>query len=300
MKTILLLLVLFCFMSVNSACTSKNDTVRIGVKKKVNEYLSLGITDYRKGKFTTAKVFLDQALSEAYSIDSVSEQINLLQILADVNIRLDDIKAASNSIFRAIEIAKAENNNYYNYDLYIKLGKYYDKIAVSNKDYEFAFDQFNKALKFASSDDQKANCFGFLGINLKKQNKLDEAIKYINKAREINEWGQDFDGLGDNFYTLGEIEILKENYQKALEYHTKSLMYDKTSENSAGIMENLKKIGIIYMNLKDNTQALNYLYRAFYVAKSIDNPERVKRIQELISGVQNPQKSNNVITNTNN
>lgn len=284
MKTKILFLITALILFLGAGC-GKNETIRNNVKKNINEYLALGASDFKKGNYENARIYMEEALRQAYIIDSTESVVYVLQALADVSMKLENYQAASNYLFKAFMLADSEKIKKYDFDLYFKMGKYLDRTATNNQGYEAAMTNYQLALKRAQNDGERASAYNSMGITRRKQNRLDEALQLIEKSRALNQGLQDFDSLGDNYYSLGEIYFLKSGYDRALNYFLEALKYDKIAENASGIMQDLERIGMIKAQQGKNAEALNYYRRAQDVARGKNDEAGRKRLEERIKEV---------------
>lgn len=266
------------------SCGAKNATVREAVKKKISDSQTIGVNEFKKGNYSSAKLFLESALKDAYSIDNVEGMAEAMQNLSEVHLKLGNNTEASNYIFRAKNLSEREGLTN-DFSLLLTIGKYYDKTAAGEADYGKAMENFQAALSCAKTDLEKALIYNSIGITRMKLNRLDEAADWFEKSRAINESGRIYDTLADNYFNLGEVSERKNDFQGAVGYYMKALQYDKIAEKSDGIVEDLKKIGIVYSKLNDNDKAYYYLNRAFHSAESMGYKTDQDEIQKLISSL---------------
>lgn len=131
---------------------------------------------------------------------------------------------------------------YYNYvsDIYkniiseydMRLASLYNNMSIAyndKKQYEQAFILFEKALKIVVENEgteiQEAITNSNMANSLMRMNNLDKALNHIEKALSIFEKTK----AQKNFHyaatlsAMGEVQFLKDNYEKALEYFFKAL-----------------------------------------------------------------------------
>jgi tetratricopeptide (TPR) repeat protein len=249
---------------------ARNETIRTNVRKQLNDFIGLGNTDYKKGKFSTARIYYLQALDEAFSVDAVPETVYILQALADVAMRQDDLGQAATFLGRAVQLASDEKLTQYRFLLSLRSGKLLERSGGTDTNFlARAFAEYEKAAAAAKTDDERADVWQAMGVNLQKQKRYTEARELILKALTNNLAQNDFDSLGDNYFDLAEIALALGDPADALDLQMKSLQCDKTSENSEGITENLRRVGQIHEQLGDDVQALNYFYRSLSAANAL-------------------------------
>lgn len=278
------MLIILAAISLFCACGTKNPTVRDTVKKKIGDSQTVGVNEFKKGNYASAKLFLESALKDAYTIDNVEGMVDAMQNLAEVHLRLDNFNDASNYIFRAKAVCEEEGLGS-QFAVLQTIGKYYDKTAAGAADHEKAMQAYRTALTLARSDQEKALVYNSIGIASMKRNKLDDATEWFTKSRDINEAGKVYDTLADNYFNLGEVSERKGDNQGALLNYQKALQNDKIAEKSDGIVDDLKKIGTVYSRLNDRNKALFYLNRAYNSAESMGYRSDLEEIQKLISAI---------------
>lgn len=273
MRVLLGILVLF-FIS----CSSKNPTIRTGIKKQTQEYISLAIEQYKKGVLKESKVFFMQALRNSLILDNQETTLFIYLNLAQISLELDETNETKNYIDLAELIIRNENITNYLYQLYLIKGNYFDKIGDNSLALNFYLD----SLKYAENNDVKSIILQKIGCIYLKENKLEEANKYLEDAKNIIQNSLLFDKLATIYYYFGELYEKKNEYKLALSNYFIALNYDKTNENVIGIYEDLKKIGIIYDKLNEKNLSLYYLERALKVAENINDENRINNIKSII------------------
>ncbi len=264
----------------------KNPSIRETVKKSISESISLGVKEYKSGNLQSAKGFFLEALKEAYSIDNTEEIINIEQNLAITTLRSTNLSEASNYIFSAKFIAEKENITLYNYIIYLTIGKYYDRTADTPDDFETAISWYQKAATAAKDDEDRASAYNNIGVTKRKQKKLDEAVRWLDQARRINEGEKNYAALGDNYYYLGQTYEDQGLLSESLKNYLSALNYDKIAEKSVSILDDLKRIAQIYSRMSKFDEALYYYKKALNTAQSIDRTQDIQSLQNTINSMQ--------------
>lgn len=280
-----LILLLFCSFFLYS-CGSGNPTVRNDVKKRVDDSLTIGVEEYKKGNYDSAKIFLEQALKNAYSIDNGSDIINAMQNLGEISIKLENYSEASNYIFSAQKLAETEKIQTFNFIITLTIGKFYDKTASTSGEYKRALEYYQSAAAMTQKDEEKAVAYNSIGISEIRQGNLDEALVWIEKSRKINESKKIYNAIADNYFNIGEVYEKKGNWNIALTNYNIALQNDKISENSSGIIDDLKSIAQVYLNEGLTDNAILFYSRALNTASSIGNRKEAALIQGLINNLQ--------------
>lgn len=265
------------------SCGSKNPTIRTTLKKKATDSYSVGMEQYNQGNLPSAKLFFQDALKNATAVDNIEDIIAISLVLTEVHLNLDENTEASNLVFSAKKLAEQEAIQKFNFEIALTTGKYYDKTHTEkDQRLELALNNYEAAMQYALKDEDKATLYNNIGLVYIQQNKLDEALSIIEKARVINENKQVFDALADNYSNLGNIHTKKGNANEALAAYLQALKHDKTAENSAGIIDDLIRIGKSYQKLSQPDNARNYFQRALKAAESINDKKTMAEIQGML------------------
>jgi tetratricopeptide (TPR) repeat protein len=255
------------------------------VEKKIGDNAKIGVEAYKSGNYESAVIFLNQALKDAYSVDNMDEAINVLQNLAETYLKLDDFSKASNYIYMAGDIANKEDIDTYDFTIYLTLGNYYSLSTNTDDGFKTADIYYQKALKIAKKDEDRALVYNGIGISYSKNGNLNEALDWMEKSRKINESQKLFGPLADNYFNMAEIYEKKNNPKEALDNYKQALKYDKNLEKSANIQEDLKRIGRNYQALNKTGWASYYLNKALNTAQSLGDKDEVSNIQEMLSNL---------------
>jgi tetratricopeptide (TPR) repeat protein len=266
------------FLLCSCASIAKNT-----MQKKIEDTLAVGVTEYKKGNLSSAQIFFEQALKDAYAVDNSDDEISALQNLSLLYLQKSDFSTASNAIFTAKRIADKENISNYNFSILMGFGKYYQEIASSSADYQTALSYYQSSLEWANKEEEKALVYNNIGIVKIKQGAFDEAFDWIEKSRQIHESKKVLEGLADNYFNLGELYRKKNDNPGALTNYFLALKQDRALENSGSILEDLKNIAAIYETIGDKDNALYYYSKALKNAENSGNITSAKTLNEKIS-----------------
>ena len=180
---------------------------------------------------------------------------------------------------KAYEEAKKLDKNEYLISSLILISNGYFSIGNFKRTQEF----LEKALqltRYESDEKYKSNILNNLGLVKWRQDKYDEALKYIFKSLEIREKlepqneseiegkketiSQCYDNLGVIYYSL-------RNYEKALEYLKKSLEIKKSLKKTDQIALTLNNIGAILRETGKYDEALKFLTESLEFKEKSDN-----------------------------
>ena len=142
---------------------------------------------------------------------------------------------------------------------------------------------YDKALKYAFDalriqeeiKDEKAMTFTLdrIGVIYRLQMEYDEALSYYVKALDIRERlkGISKSDLAYSNMIIGDIYLQKENFEKAKNYHTRSLEIYTAAEDKEGIGYAYANLGKIENQNLNNKEALNYYKKACEIFEDINH-----------------------------
>ncbi len=260
------------------ACSKKNPTVRTDIYNQAQDHLNVGVSEFKKGNYSTARLFLNQALDESYSIDSIQLQVRTMLSIGELEIAQGMFADASNHIFTAWQLSELSETPVVQFNLYATTGKFFAKTS----NFTEAIRNYDMAIRHTGDPAQEAIIFNNIGNVYRRMGDYDRALNYLNKAKRINEMKKLYDQLAGNYYNLGELYLQQEQIQKAHNQYLLALKYDKMSENSVGIIEDLKKLAqCAYLMGKYEVSQI-YLNRALRAAESIRLTRQIGIINGLI------------------
>lgn len=267
------------FVSLVPACGKSNPTVRTDVFNQARDHLNLGVSEYSKGNFTTARLFLNQAMSESCSIDNIPLQVRVLLSLGELELAQGSLTDASNHIFSAWVLADMSDTPPDKFNLYATTGKYYAKIS----NYTEAIKSYELAVRSVGDPARQAIIYNNLGNVYRRMSQFDRAMNYLSRAVRINASKKIYDQLAGNHFNIGELYLQQSQTAKAYNEYLLALKYDKISESSVGIIEDLKRLAQCAYTLGKKEAALGFLDRAMNVAANIRLDRQVAAIKDMIA-----------------
>ena len=105
--------------------------------------------------------------------------------------------------------------------------------------------------------------------------KMDSALFYFEKGREINEEIKSYGLLIVSYSNIANIYQNKGDLLQAIQLYNKALSLEGHDKNKAGILSAMNNMANIYMYLGDTTTSLLYLKRCFLTAKE-SNDQNMK------------------------
>lgn len=113
-------------------------------------------------------------------------------------------------------------------------------------------------LEQTGTNEQIATLYNWTGNTFYRLSQYDKAFEYHLKSLRTKEQVNDLTGIGISYYNLGNIFFEQKQYEAALEYHEKSLAIKKKLKDARGIAFSYNSIANVYTDQQKLDQALNY------------------------------------------
>jgi serine phosphatase RsbU (regulator of sigma subunit) len=121
-------------------------------------------------------------------------------------------------------------------------------------------------------------------------NKFDEAEKYYQKNRSIQEQISYFKGLGKTFNNLGNIEKERNKPIKAKKYYLKSLFYRKKIKDTIGVGSAYLNLGTLFDEEGNLPKALEFQFKALRIFERTKENKQIAKVYNNIAIIYKQQK----------
>ncbi len=135
-----------------------------------------------------------------------------------------------------------------------------------------------KHLKDSEDDIRHAKVLEKLSIIKSIQKKTDEAKDLIEKALQINEKNNNFEGMINCFGRLGFISQDNNDLEKAMEYYEASLSCSEKLGNKSLISSCLNKIGYCWVEQNKIEKGIEYYHKALSLVVEINDRKQQGQI----------------------
>jgi signal transduction histidine kinase/Tfp pilus assembly protein PilF len=116
---------------------------------------------------------------------------------------------------------------------------------------------------------QMADALNTQGVSLLNQGEYDKAIDYHTRSLTIREETGDKSGVSASLNNIGIIYMRQGDYAKTIDYFTRSLTIDDEIGDNQGIAASLNNIGIIYEEQGDYAKAIDYHTRSLTIKEEV-------------------------------
>ncbi|MBS3088147.1 glycosyltransferase family protein [Candidatus Pacearchaeota archaeon] len=211
----------------------------------INQAFELALKEHQEGNLEKAKILYEKILEIN---PDIPDALHLLGVILYQN---KEYEKAINKIEHALEF-KTSDAGYY-----INLGQAYD--AFGNK--EKAVKSFKKSLDVDGSHIKSYVANFYLGLFHKKIGEFNEAIKYYNKAIELNK------NLYDAYWNRGLLLLLLGRFEEGWEDYEFRLKMEKSDDKrvfnkpqwGGEVFKNKKLLVVMEQGFGDNIQFVRYL-----------------------------------------
>jgi serine phosphatase RsbU (regulator of sigma subunit)/Tfp pilus assembly protein PilF len=241
-----------------------------------------------EGKFEEASGKMKNILQVYDFEDDLELKAAILNELGSVERRLGNLRDAMENHIEALGIL--EQTGYENKD---ELSTTYSYLGITNDmmgSYDEALKYQQKALELnrRKPDDRGvAAALHNIGILYQKTKKFDLALDYFQQALSYWELLGNKDALASTLNSIGGINEAQNNYPEALKYYREALDIWEEAVDEFSISIALNNIGSVHIALKQYDEALKHLNRAISIEKKLGDKEGTTSTLLLLADVYN-------------
>ena len=120
-----------------------------------------------------------------------------------------------------------------------------------------------------------SSSYNNIGLVLHNQGNYEKALEYHEKSLKIRQEIGDKKGIGDCYSNIGIIYKIQGNYEKALEYHEKNLKIKQEIGDKRGMGISYNNIGNIYTEQGNYEMALEYYEKSLKIRQEIGDKKGI-------------------------
>lgn len=210
---------------------------------------------------------LDSLKSSLSSSELPKQQIETLLKIAK-EYRNNEEDSCRHYISKAIEIGKANNENYGLADAYRELGYRY----FMQSDFEQALNNFFQSESIAKANqfyDLRGKAFKNIAEVYYRKRENDTTRIYALKAEKQLKIAEDFKSLNVVYNTLGAINAMENNYDSTIIYFSKAIESSRVIDDKSGMADGYQNMGIIYNRMKEYEKAIEQTQKSISINTSI-------------------------------
>lgn len=277
----------FAFISadINSQATSDSLLAELS-KTKGNQHISTlkSLADYymysdgRKALYYAKKVY-----DEATRMSNVKFQASglILQGVAYGNIgRYDSSIIASRAALMLIHNENSADLG----RLYSSLGVSFEGASITDSALHYYYEAF-RVYNFINDDQGIVNTYLNIGCLFMRVKKYKDSEANLLKALNESALRKANKALGSIYNNLGILEDFKNDKQKALDYYSKALDFQREQGNVMGMANIYHNVAIIYFDLKEYDKSIANMEKSLALKNKTGNLEGIASSYNNLSAV---------------
>ena len=234
------------------------------------------------GDYSKALTLYDSSLKVAYQNGFDNLYAMTKVNMGVLNYEIGNYDNALKDYYEALEIKRKQNENNTVAILLYNIGLIYDErnnIENANKNYFEALNLFRENGNLYG----EAYCLGCIGSNYVKSENYLDAIDYYNKAYKIHERLDNKQGMGEAFGEIGIVYYQNMKYSKAQEFYNLALNIYKEIGYIRGEITILQRLGEIELKKENFDKAEKLFISSKIKADSIKDKPQLKNAYEYLS-----------------
>ncbi len=272
--SIFFILVGILFLAGCSTTTKMQPGERVNKKNRAADYASYGSRYYDEAQYKKALDFFFLALKENILVDNDKGIIESYNSIGKTYLAAGKIDSAENYYKKAMEIAVVYNDPHLlirckNNKGEISLARKNFASALSQ------FNEAYRSILNPEKNEDAAVLLHNIGVAQKRLGNYSEAEANLLKALALNQKRNKIKETALDTYILASLFSKESKYPEALKYINKALEMDKLNENSYGIAQDLYAKGIIQQKTGSLEAAYYTFKRDALILESLALPSKL-------------------------
>ena len=275
-----------------------------GKYSNLNENIIRTISNHfdLSGNLQKAPIYLEKVASYDRKYFSYRQAAEKYEKALNLYSILNDFSSMANTVLRIVSIYLAVGNmkkgiefldlhaNILSMDLKIKCqylffkGILYDKLG----DVRNAEDRYEEALLIAQGLSDRvmiAKINNSIGIMKTAASEMEDALKYFNKALDINIKLNNYSDASSQYINIGKIYEMKNDFDNALKYYELAYNLQFSADDKKGMILSLVNSGTVYDSMGNTKRAEEYYTKALEKAVETSNDIEKARILNNIANI---------------
>jgi len=291
-KPILILLLFLAplFFSLSCSSAPKDVLPETPTAAEAGKFADFGNSFFNEARYAQAADMYILALDRYIRIDNQNGVLSAYNSLAKTYLAMGKLSEAYSLLQSALKILESggslDRKDTDMRSLAAETFNNYGEMEYARGETAEALDWFNRGLDLTSMEtdpDARAVLLHNRGTALYKLNDFDGARTDIQAALDINTYLENFYELASNHYMIAVLNIQARLPEKALSQAQTALDYDRKTENSPGIAQDLFLLARIEYSLDNSAQALDYLNRAAKIFETLAFDTEIRKTAEFKS-----------------
>ena len=257
-------------------------------------FANLGVLNDISGQYDNALIYYEEAAKIYRSLNNKLSLAGIYNNIGVIHGNLNNPEKAYEFYNKALALELVIDDKVSISDSYINLG-----VACKNQQkYEEAMYYLRKALKIKQEIGDKSGemvVIANLGSFYLDRIELDSASKYLYIDLEYELIENDHTGLANAYINLCELESLKGNYEKSIDYGLRAKLLSENIYNYSYLRAALDNLAKAYFNSKDFENAALIQKNIIHLADTVSSKEKKNLIANLESKYQNEIRNGEVV-----
>ena len=279
-KPLIALLVTSVFFIISCSSAPKETDVVNSRKNRAAELTEFGNNYSANGDYRQALVFFKLALDENIAADYEPGIIKSCNSAGNAALNTGETENAEKYFLQALSLSEKIDDRKSRSISSNNLGELY----LRTGNYKKAEEMLEQA--FAAADTKSIESAAILynlGIALKKEEEYSKALSRFSQSAQINEAHKKHAELAANYYMIASIHSKEKSYENAESFLLKALEEDKIVENTLGIGQVQKALGIVNEKKGNLETAYGYYLKSYMVFDVLKNNSELKELLSKLS-----------------
>lgn len=269
-KALLISALVAAMAMVGIGCSSapKQPDRELAVQNRAGQYAQHGNAYFARAEYQMALQFFDLALQANISVDNLPGIAKSYNSIGRVFMVTGNLTEAESNYRLALDFALVASDTEQELQAYVNLAE----AALRADDPDQAFEYLQRAEQLVADPPTPVHAVLYhnLGTLHARRGDLPSAEELVRRAAQLNEQFRAWPELGSNYFMLASILSRRADYSAALTAAQQALEWDKRAENSPGIAQDLRAIGIILERMERLEEAYAHHLRALRIFISLN------------------------------
>jgi tetratricopeptide (TPR) repeat protein len=269
--------VIFILMTGCSSLPKDAEPVRDSYEA-AEELYRLGMKQYDQGLYESAAKNLESALYKYAALDTRAELVNSALSMGKCVLALGETDRALKIYMTSLSFAGDLDEP----EIVRDAANHIANLFLALNDLEATEEWLEYEDNIKDESAVTAEYYRIAGTLQKRRGKLDEALRFYDKALAIEQLLPDVSHIGINYYLRASAYSLKGDYTSSEEALLKALEYDKFFELLPGIASDLQALGTVLEKQNRISEAVLYYARARLSWVNLGRKQRAAELEAVI------------------
>ncbi|MCL2293608.1 MAG: tetratricopeptide repeat protein [Spirochaetes bacterium] len=279
-KKLLLLLTTIVFLFAVSCSSAPRKSSEVNTRKnRAADFMGFGNRYFAHGIYSQALVFFYMALDENIAADFDYGKSRVKGSIGRTHLLMGNLSDAERYLLESYNLAKQLGDRALLASAASKLAELYVFGNLLSEAEKFA----SEAIALArTNSNTMAEALHILAMIERRKGMSEKALTTIDRAIRINRRNRAHINLAANYYLMASIFSQQGNFNKATEMLHIAIREDRLIENSYGIAQSYKALGIVALRNNQREEAYPFFIRALNIFRVIENVHEERSVLEFL------------------